>query len=128
MPGLPKVAAAAYCLSASTCEHWNTGYHFIPTEVTAVNIVAVSSGWRHHGTISVAGQRGGGASERQPLDGVRWIEEGRLKATKIGKSSLRVFHDSALALVEENQIEEGNHPINALQANRHPAPICVAGN
>ncbi|WP_447984735.1 helix-turn-helix domain-containing protein [Nitrospira sp. Nam74] len=56
----------------------------------------------------------------------RWIEEGRLKATKIGKSSLRVFHDSALALVEENRIEEGNHPIDALQANRHPAPICVS--
>ena len=33
----------------------------------------------------------------------RWIEEGRLKATKIGKGSLRVFHQSVESLVEQNR-------------------------
>ena len=33
----------------------------------------------------------------------RWIEEGRLEATKIGKRSLRVFSASVQALIEENR-------------------------
>jgi len=33
----------------------------------------------------------------------RWIEEGRLEATKIGRGSLRVFHSSVQALVEKNR-------------------------
>ena len=33
----------------------------------------------------------------------RWIEEGRLEATKIGKGSLRVFGSSVQTLVEENR-------------------------
>lgn len=37
----------------------------------------------------------------------RWIEEGRLEATKIGKGSLRVFRASVTELVERNRIEEG---------------------
>ena len=33
----------------------------------------------------------------------RWVEEDRLKATKIGKGSLRIFRDSIDALVEQNR-------------------------
>lgn len=33
----------------------------------------------------------------------RWIEEGRLEATKIGKGSLRVFGTSVQTLVEDNR-------------------------
>ena len=33
----------------------------------------------------------------------RWVEEGRLEATKIGKGSLRVFRHSVTALVQENR-------------------------
>ena len=33
----------------------------------------------------------------------RWVEEGRLQATKIGKGSLRIFRDSVNTLVEENR-------------------------
>ena len=33
----------------------------------------------------------------------RWVEEGRLEATKIGKGSLRVFPHSVLSLVEKNR-------------------------
>lgn len=33
----------------------------------------------------------------------RWIDEGRLEATKIGRGSLRVFGTSVQNLVEENR-------------------------
>lgn len=33
----------------------------------------------------------------------RWIDEGRLEATKIGRGSLRVFDTSVQTLVEENR-------------------------
>jgi len=33
----------------------------------------------------------------------RWIEEGRLEATKIGRGSLRVFRASVDALIESNR-------------------------
>lgn len=36
----------------------------------------------------------------------RWIEEGRLGATKIGQGSLRVFRESVTALVEANRMEQ----------------------
>jgi excisionase family DNA binding protein len=36
----------------------------------------------------------------------RWIEEGRLGATKIGHGSLRVFRESVTALVEANRMEQ----------------------
>lgn len=35
----------------------------------------------------------------------RWVEEGRLHGTKIGKGSLRIFHKSIAGLVEQSQIE-----------------------
>jgi excisionase family DNA binding protein len=38
----------------------------------------------------------------------RWIEEGRLHATKIGRGSLRVFQTSVGGLIEEARIDHGN--------------------
>jgi len=35
----------------------------------------------------------------------RWVEEGRLRATKIGRGSLRVFQSSVSGLIEEAQID-----------------------
>ena len=38
----------------------------------------------------------------------RWVEEGRLKATKIGKGSLRIFRESIDTLVEHNRKDHWN--------------------
>jgi len=37
----------------------------------------------------------------------RWIDEGRLQATKIGKGSVRIFSQSVDTLVETNRKECG---------------------
>ncbi len=44
----------------------------------------------------------------------RWVEEDRLKATKIGKGSLRIFKDSIEALVEQNR--KDNWDIELIQS------------
>ena len=36
----------------------------------------------------------------------RWVEEGRLEATKIGKGSLRVFEKSVQRLIETNRKDQ----------------------
>ena len=33
----------------------------------------------------------------------RWVEEGRLRGTKIGKGSLRIFRRSVVDLIESNE-------------------------
>ena len=33
----------------------------------------------------------------------RWVDEGRLKGTKIGKGSLRIFRESVNTLVQDNR-------------------------
>ena len=33
----------------------------------------------------------------------RWVEEGRLRGTKIGKGSLRIFRESIVDLIESNE-------------------------
>ena len=33
----------------------------------------------------------------------RWVEEGRLRGTKIGKGSLRIFRQSIVELIESNE-------------------------
>lgn len=33
----------------------------------------------------------------------RWVEEGRLRGTKIGKGSLRIFRQSIVDLIEGNE-------------------------
>ena len=36
----------------------------------------------------------------------RWLEEGRLEGTKIGRGSLRIFASSIESLVDQNRIED----------------------
>jgi excisionase family DNA binding protein len=36
----------------------------------------------------------------------RCVEEGRLRGTKVGKGSLRIFRESIAGLVQNNQIEK----------------------
>jgi excisionase family DNA binding protein len=38
----------------------------------------------------------------------RWVQEGRLEATKVGKGSLRIFQASVAALIEQNRTVGGN--------------------
>ncbi|MDN5941025.1 MAG: excisionase family DNA-binding protein [Nitrospira sp.] len=38
----------------------------------------------------------------------RWIEEGRLRATKIGRGSVRVFRTSVSGLMEEARVDHRN--------------------
>lgn len=33
----------------------------------------------------------------------RWVEEGRLRGTKVGKGSLRIFRESVLDLIARNE-------------------------
>lgn len=33
----------------------------------------------------------------------RWVHDGRLEATKLTTGSLRIFHNSVLALIEQNR-------------------------
>ncbi|WHZ26902.1 MAG: hypothetical protein OJF51_001698 [Nitrospira sp.] len=33
----------------------------------------------------------------------RWVEEGRLRGTKIGKGSLRIFRESIIHLIKSNE-------------------------
>lgn len=35
----------------------------------------------------------------------RWMEEGKLRGTKIDKGSLRIFHESIAGLVHESQVD-----------------------
>ena len=37
----------------------------------------------------------------------RWVQEGRLEATKVGKGSLRIFQSSVAALIEQNRTVGG---------------------
>ncbi|WP_447599684.1 helix-turn-helix domain-containing protein [Nitrospira sp. Nam80] len=37
----------------------------------------------------------------------RWLEEGKLEGTKLGRGSLRVFRASLNKLVQQNRMEEG---------------------
>ncbi len=39
----------------------------------------------------------------------RWIEEGRLRATKIGRGSLRIFRASLNGLIEGQRTDQESH-------------------
>lgn len=54
----------------------------------------------------------------------RWIEEGRLGATKIGHGSLRVFRESVTGLVEANRKDP---PPATRSISRKVVPIRAAG-
>ncbi|MBI5749787.1 MAG: helix-turn-helix domain-containing protein [Nitrospinae bacterium] len=43
----------------------------------------------------------------------RWIEEGRLKATKVGPGCLRIFSESIEELVEKNTISSIGNSMQA---------------
>jgi excisionase family DNA binding protein len=45
----------------------------------------------------------------------RWVEEGRLRGTKIGKGSVRIFRESITSLIETNQIDMAG----ASQSSKH---------
>jgi len=53
----------------------------------------------------------------------RWIEEGRLGATKIGHGSLRVFRESVTVLVEAHRME---HPRVTRSSPGRVAPVRAA--
>ena len=43
----------------------------------------------------------------------RWVTEGRLEATKLGRGSLRIFLASVLALIDQNRTGEEAQPAKA---------------
>ena len=45
----------------------------------------------------------------------RWVEEGRLEATKIGKGSLRIFRHSVNSLVQNNRKDQWEMALNNSQ-------------
>jgi excisionase family DNA binding protein len=49
----------------------------------------------------------------------RWVEEGRLRGTKIGKGSLRIFHESITGLVQGNQTDRGGVLSSAMLHRTH---------
>jgi excisionase family DNA binding protein len=55
----------------------------------------------------------------------RWIEEGRLKATKIGRGSLRVFQASVNGLIEEARVD---HQKTRDGSPSTMTPVRVAGH
>jgi len=52
----------------------------------------------------------------------RWIEEGRLRATKIGRGSLRVFQTSVDGLIEGARVDHGE----AQDGSRSTVPSVMA--
>ena len=52
----------------------------------------------------------------------RWIEEGRLRATKIGRGSLRVFQTSVDGLIEGARVDHGE----AQEGSRSKVPSVQA--
>lgn len=48
----------------------------------------------------------------------RWVEDGRLRGTKIGKGSLRIFRQSVIGLIKRNKTVMAG----ASTAKTHSAP------
>ena len=66
----------------------------------------ISSNTLELGTIPTQLLRVGEAAKRLNVSRwtiYRWVEEDRLKATKIGKGSLRIFQESIDELIEQNR-------------------------
>lgn len=49
----------------------------------------------------------------------RWVEEGKLRGTKIGKGSLRIFHESVRELVQGNQVDTAGALSRAKRSHPH---------
>lgn len=55
----------------------------------------------------------------------RWIEEGRLEATKIGHGSLRIFRTSVSELIEGNRTESWAIPREPRGEVRRMPPVTL---
>ncbi len=44
----------------------------------------------------------------------RWVEEGRLRGTKLGRGSLRIFSESVMALVERHRTDDDGAMFDSL--------------
>ncbi|CAI4030512.1 HTH_17 domain-containing protein [Nitrospira tepida] len=51
----------------------------------------------------------------------RWVEEGKLKGTKIGKGSLRVLKESVVQLIDQNRLDRWDE--SATVERRSPRPV-----
>jgi excisionase family DNA binding protein len=49
----------------------------------------------------------------------RWVEEGRLRGTKVGTGNLRIYRESIAGLVQNNQIEKVGVPPVAQRGRTH---------
>ena len=49
----------------------------------------------------------------------RWVEEGKLRGTKIGRSSLRIFEESVAGLIEHNQVDRDGLLSEAIRHRMH---------
>lgn len=47
----------------------------------------------------------------------RWVEEGRLRGTKIGKGSLRIFRQSIVDLIEGNENDTADTSTSARRSS-----------
>ncbi|CUS34346.1 conserved hypothetical protein [Candidatus Nitrospira nitrosa] len=52
----------------------------------------------------------------------RWIDEGRLRGTKIGQGSLRVFRASVSELIEKEKIDGEKTQVNGRIKSVEPRP------
>jgi excisionase family DNA binding protein len=78
--------------------------HFYEKEIPMLTISDVDS--VKTGTMNKMLLRVGEAAELLSVSRwtiYRWVEEGRLRGTKIGKGSVRIFRDSITSLIEANQ-------------------------
>lgn len=57
----------------------------------------------------------------------RWVEEGRLEATKLNKGSLRVFRTSLTALVDGNRMVDEYEATRAARALTQKLPVLRSG-
>lgn len=52
----------------------------------------------------------------------RWIDEGRLRGTKIGQGSLRVFRASVTELIEKEKVDVEKTQVNGRSKSVEPRP------
>lgn len=53
----------------------------------------------------------------------RWIDEGRLRGTKIGQGSLRVFRASVSELIEKEKVDGEKTQVNGRIKSVEPRPV-----
>lgn len=50
----------------------------------------------------------------------RWVEEGKLKGTKIGKGSLRVLKESVVQLIDQSRLDRWDESATVERRSRRP--------